>query len=67
MDVPDNTKTGEKGVNYAEDVFNRIRQDYLDFAADLDTGELTFIPISALNGDNVVHPSTNMPWYDGRH
>jgi bifunctional enzyme CysN/CysC len=65
MDVPDNAKTGEKGVNYSEEVFNRIRQDYLDFAKDLDTGELTFIPISALNGDNVVHPSANMPWYDG--
>src|SRR5690606_37813416 len=32
---------------------------------DLDTGELTFIPMSALNGDNVVHESEHTPWYDG--
>ncbi len=46
-------------------VFDRIRADYLEFARDLDTGELTFIPISALNGDNVVNPSAQMPWYKG--
>jgi bifunctional enzyme CysN/CysC len=52
-------------MKFDEKVFNKIRQDYLDFAHDLDTGELTFIPISALNGDNVVNPSTQTPWYDG--
>ncbi|MDY6982892.1 MAG: GTP-binding protein, partial [Pseudomonadota bacterium] len=52
-------------LNFDEQVFNRIKADYLDFARDLDTGELTFIPISALNGDNVVNPSTQTPWYDG--
>ena len=50
---------------YSEDVFNKIRDDYLEFTEDLDTGDLTFIPISALKGDNVVHRSEHMPWYEG--
>ncbi|MEY4641371.1 MAG: hypothetical protein RLZZ227_1365 [Pseudomonadota bacterium] len=52
-------------MNFDEGVFERIKDDYLKFAADLETGELTFIPISALNGDNVVNASTQMPWYEG--
>jgi bifunctional enzyme CysN/CysC len=52
-------------MNHDESVFNRIRQEYLDFTTDLETGELTFIPISALDGDNVVNASTKMPWYQG--
>ncbi|MES2604378.1 MAG: sulfate adenylyltransferase subunit CysN [Pseudomonadota bacterium] len=52
-------------MQYDEAVFERIRKDYLDFTTDLDTGELTFIPISALNGDNVVNASEYMPWYTG--
>jgi bifunctional enzyme CysN/CysC len=52
-------------MNFDEQVFNRIRDDYLDFASELATGELSFIPISALNGDNVVNASTSTPWYDG--
>jgi bifunctional enzyme CysN/CysC len=51
--------------NYDETVFNRIRDDYLEFTEDLETGELTFIPMSALKGDNVVHASEHMPWYEG--
>jgi bifunctional enzyme CysN/CysC len=52
-------------MDYDEAVFNRIKQDYLEFTSDLDTGELVFIPMSALNGDNVVNTSTQMPWYQG--
>ena len=52
-------------MDYSEDVLNSIRDDYLAFADDLDTGDLTFIPMSALKGDNVVHPSEHMPWYQG--
>jgi bifunctional enzyme CysN/CysC len=52
-------------MDYDEAVFNRIKQDYLEFTSDLDTGELVFIPMSALNGDNVVNASTQMPWYQG--
>jgi bifunctional enzyme CysN/CysC len=52
-------------MEYSEEVFNQIRDDYLDFTSELDTGDLTFIPMSALNGDNVVNVSEHMPWYEG--
>ncbi|MDE0421122.1 MAG: sulfate adenylyltransferase subunit CysN [Gammaproteobacteria bacterium] len=52
-------------VGYAERVFDEIRNDYFDFASRLAVDDLHFIPISALHGDNVVHPSTHMPWYRG--
>jgi len=46
-------------------VFERIRQDYLEFAAHLDLQELYFVPISALEGDNIIARSERMPWYEG--
>lgn len=52
-------------VGYREDVFERIRRDYEDFADRLEIPDVHFIPISALKGDNVVHPSLQMPWYRG--
>lgn len=52
-------------MEFSEDVYNKIKQDYLDFTADLNTGDLTFIPMSALNGDNVVNVSDSTPWYQG--
>ena len=52
-------------VNYDAAVFERIAAEFSAFAAKLDIGDLTFIPISALLGDNVVQRSANMPWYDG--
>jgi sulfate adenylyltransferase large subunit len=52
-------------VDYDAGVFERIRQEYIDFATRLDIGDLTFIPISALHGDNVVDRSANMDWYSG--
>jgi len=52
-------------VAYGEPVFERIRDDYEAFAGRLDLPDVHFIPISALKGDNVVHPSQNMPWYGG--
>jgi bifunctional enzyme CysN/CysC len=52
-------------VDYDEDVFERIKADFRDFAMKLDVHDLAFIPISALNGDNVVNRSANMPWYEG--
>jgi len=52
-------------VDYQAEVFERICADFSAFAARLDIGDLTFIPISALHGDNVVDRSANMPWYDG--
>jgi bifunctional enzyme CysN/CysC len=52
-------------VDYSEEVFQSIQDDFLRFATKLDVPDLTVIPISALNGDNIVSRSENMPWYDG--
>lgn len=52
-------------VDFDEAVFNRIKDDYTDFAARMTADDVHFLPISALSGDNVVDPSPNTPWYDG--
>ena len=52
-------------VDYSAEVFEKICKEFSAFASRLDIGDLTFIPISALHGDNVVDRSANMPWYDG--
>jgi sulfate adenylyltransferase large subunit len=52
-------------VDYSSEVFDRIVEEFTQFAVKLEIGDLTFIPISALHGDNVVQRSANMPWYDG--
>ena len=52
-------------VDYQESVYETIRADYLAFTSQLSLDDLTFIPISALVGDNVVDQSTAMPWYQG--
>ena len=52
-------------VDFSKDVFDGIKQDYLDFAKTLEQGDVQFIPISALNGDNVVNVSDHTPWYTG--
>jgi sulfate adenylyltransferase large subunit len=52
-------------MDFREDVFNQVRTDFLSFAEQLPIGELTFIPVSALEGDNVVKRSARTPWYSG--
>jgi bifunctional enzyme CysN/CysC len=52
-------------VDYSEQVFQEIQDDFLRFATRLEVPDLTVIPISALIGDNIVTRSENMPWYDG--
>ena len=52
-------------VDFRQDVFESIKSEFQDFAARLETGDLSFVPISALNGDNVVTRSPNMAWYEG--
>jgi len=53
-------------VDWQESVYRRIKHDFEQFASRLENlVEVTFIPISALNGDNVVDKSKNMPWYMG--
>jgi len=52
-------------VDYSEDVFNKIKEEYEAFASKLDVKDVRFIPISALNGDNVVNRSESMSWFEG--
>jgi bifunctional enzyme CysN/CysC len=52
-------------VDFDEDVFNTIVEEFDTFAARLELPDVTFIPISALLGDNVVDRSEAMPWYQG--
>ncbi len=50
-------------VNYDETVFNEIVEDYEEISSKMMIKDVRYIPISALNGDNVVERSSNMPWY----
>jgi bifunctional enzyme CysN/CysC len=52
-------------VDFDEARFDEISTEFADFAAKLDIDDLTFIPVSALEGDNVVQHSPNTPWYEG--
>jgi len=52
-------------VDFDRDAFERVKHEFRDFATKLDVNDLTVIPVSALNGDNVVERSANMPWYQG--
>jgi bifunctional enzyme CysN/CysC len=52
-------------LDYDQGRFEEIREEYTQFAAKLGIEDLTFIPISALHGDNVVEKSDNTPWYNG--
>jgi bifunctional enzyme CysN/CysC len=52
-------------VDWSEERFEAIRDEFRSFAMKLEVHDLAFIPVSALNGDNVVQRSDNMPWYDG--
>jgi bifunctional enzyme CysN/CysC len=52
-------------MNFSENVFDRIRDEYHSFTTNLAIEDLHFIPISALRGDNVVEKSPTMPWYQG--
>jgi sulfate adenylyltransferase large subunit len=52
-------------VEFSEERYNEIRAQFKEFAPRLDVKDITFIPVSALAGDNVVDNSTNMPWYHG--
>ncbi len=52
-------------VDYDEAVYERIAEDFSSWASKLEATDITFIPISALHGDNLVERSANMPWYQG--
>lgn len=52
-------------VNHEEEVFEKTKKELVDFSSKLTTKDIRFLPISALNGDNVVNRSKNMNWYEG--
>lgn len=52
-------------IDYDEKAFNEVKEEFRNFAMKLEIPDLTFIPVSALHGDNVVERSSNMPWYEG--
>jgi sulfate adenylyltransferase subunit 1 len=52
-------------VDFDQKVFEKIKADFIQVAGRLDHQDIHFLPISAKLGDNVVDPSTNMPWYTG--
>ncbi len=52
-------------VDYSEEIFEQIKEDFLQFAERLEITDLHFVPLSALQGDNVVEGSSAMPWYSG--
>ncbi len=52
-------------VEYSEETFNKVVEQYHEFASKLDIKDIRYIPISALNGDNVVNRSADMDWYRG--
>jgi sulfate adenylyltransferase subunit 1 len=52
-------------VNYDEATYDRIVEEYKAFSSKLEVSDIQFVPISALAGDNVVHRSENMDWYQG--
>jgi len=52
-------------VDYSQEVYDNVRQAYAEFAGKLNVSDVQFVPISALDGDNVVDKSENMPWYTG--
>src|SRR6202789_3068867 len=54
-------------VEYSQDVYNNIVIDYAKVAETLGLKDITYIPISALNGDNIVDKSDKYPWYEGRN
>ena len=52
-------------VDYKEEVYEEIKEQFTAFAAKLAVKDIRYVPISALYGDNVVKQTTNMPWYEG--
>lgn len=52
-------------VDYSEERYKEIREEFKTFSSKLDVPDIHYIPISALYGDNVVEKSDNMPWYGG--
>lgn len=52
-------------VDYSEEAFNKVVEQYHAFAGKIEVNDIRYVPVSALEGDNVVNDSVNMPWYKG--
>ena len=52
-------------VGYSREVFDRITLEFRHFASQLDFKDVSFVPVSALKGDNIVEKSSAAPWYEG--
>ncbi|WP_329408300.1 adenylyl-sulfate kinase [Nocardia vinacea] len=52
-------------AGWSQDRFEEIREEFASFATKLEVADLSFIPMSALHGDNIVHRGASMPWYEG--
>jgi len=52
-------------VDYSQERYQQIKKEYREFSDALSFDDIRFVPLSALNGDNVVEESENMPWYPG--
>jgi len=52
-------------MDYSQEVYEKIKADYIEFSKDVDIENIMFLPMSALKGDNVVNKSENMPWFEG--
>jgi bifunctional enzyme CysN/CysC len=52
-------------VGFSRDVYDRITQEFRQFASQLDFKDVSFVPVSALKGDNIVSVSSAAPWYEG--
>lgn len=52
-------------VDYSQDIFEKIKNDFQQIQDQLNYDEVTFIPVSALVGDNIVEKSAKTPWYNG--
>lgn len=53
-------------IDFDEAKYEAIKADYLEFAKELNIKDIQFVPMSALDGDNVVNRSEKSPWYDGK-
>ncbi len=53
-------------VDYNQDIFNQICDDYRNFVTQLQIPDIEFIPLSALKGENIIEPSVRMPWFHGK-
>ncbi|MFT6895607.1 MAG: sulfate adenylyltransferase subunit 1 [Paraglaciecola sp.] len=52
-------------MDFSEDVYKNIQKDYMEFSKQLNIPDIQFVPLSALEGDNVVNKSQHTPWYEG--